>query len=175
MAVVVAGQGVVSLALGGVGCLFQASEQSVMNRVFLGAADRLLQDALKLEPALRLLEDQSQAMNELREFGELEQLRVWMSSAQESDVLLRQAGCHGLVSRQHELFDDLMALVVDGQMRAGDLTAVAKLDPDLRKRELERAAANRRRRSEHRQLEHFAEHRGGRGGDARMVLARAAS
>ena len=35
--------------------------------------------------------------------------------------LFGQAGGDGLVGRQHELLDDLVALVVDGEMRAGDL------------------------------------------------------
>ena len=41
VAVVLAGQGVVPFGLGCVGRLFQAAQQPVVDRVFLGLADRL--------------------------------------------------------------------------------------------------------------------------------------
>ena len=56
VAVVVAGQGVVPLALGGVDGLLEAAEQAVVDGVRLGGLGRLGQDALELEAALRLVD-----------------------------------------------------------------------------------------------------------------------
>ena len=54
VAVVLAGQGVVPLGLGGVDRLLQAAQQAVVDGVRLGLVGGLGEDALELEPALRL-------------------------------------------------------------------------------------------------------------------------
>ena len=69
VAIVVAGERIVSLGLGRVVRLLEAAEQSVVDRVFLGRADGLLEDSLELEPALRLVELEAEAAGRTRRTG----------------------------------------------------------------------------------------------------------
>ena len=69
VAVIVAGQGVMPLGLGRVGRLLQAPQQAVVDGVALGLVGRLGEDALELEPALRVLDLEAEAAGELGELA----------------------------------------------------------------------------------------------------------
>ena len=156
VAVVLAGQGVVPLGLGGVawpvsGCAAARSGRRIpracrSSRLSTRWSSNRLWGWSRTRPRLR-----TNSANSV----ELERLGVGMRPPQEADFLLGQAGGDGLVGRQHEFLDDLVALVVDGQMSAGDLPMIAQLDLDFGKRELERAAAEPAAAQDHRQLEHL--------------------
>ena len=92
-----------------------------------------------------------------------------MGSPQEPDVVFGQARGDGLVGRQHELLDDLMAFVIDGEMSAGDLSCVAQLDLDLGKSSSSAPRAIRRRRRIIASSSICAQHAGDRGNDAGMI------
>ena len=63
-----------------------------------------------------------------------------------------------LVGGQHELLDDLVALVVRGEMSANHLALIAQVDLDLGHVQLERAAREPAAAQDHGQLEHLTEH-----------------
>ena len=71
---------------------------------------------LEFEAALRLVDGQAQAPGEIGELVELEGLGVGVGSPEEQDLLRTQCRRDGLIRRQHELLDHLMALVVGGQV-----------------------------------------------------------
>ena len=75
------------------------------------------------------------------------------------DLLRRQVRRDGLVGREHELLDHLVALVVDGQVGAGDLALLAQVDLDLGQVQLQRPAGEPAAAEDHGQLEHPAQHR----------------
>src|SRR5439155_16105566 len=82
------------------------------------------------------------------------------------DVALREMRRDCLVRGKHELLDDLVALVVRGEVRAHDLPLLAQVDLDLRHVELEGSAREPTLPQEHRQLEHPAQERDDLLGDA---------
>src|SRR5271165_5772901 len=139
VAIVVTGQRIVAFMLGRVNRLLQAPQEAEVHRVFLGLTRRLAEDSLKLESALRQLEREPQTAGKLGEAVELERVRVGVNSSQEAGVILGQVRRDRFVGRQHELLDDLVALVVHGQMCASYLPLLAQLDGDLGKVQLQGA------------------------------------
>ncbi len=168
VAIVRARQRVMSLGFGRVIGLLQAAEQPVVDRVLFRLARRFFEDALEFEPALRLVDRQAQAAGELGELVELEGLGVGVGAPEEEDPFCPEAGRDGLVRRQHELLDDLVALVVGGEVRAGDLALIAQLDLDLGKVQLQRTTGEAALAEDHGQLEHLAQHPSHRGSDSGM-------
>ena len=130
--------------LGRVNRLLQAPQEAEVHRVFLGLTRRLAEDPLKLESALWQLEREPQAAGKLGEAVELVRVRVGVNSSQEAGVILGQVRRDRFVGRQHELLDDLVALVVHRQMSTAYLPLLAQLDCDLGKVQLQGARANRR-------------------------------
>ena len=88
VAVVLARQGVMAFGLGGVVRLLEAPQEAVMDGVRLGLVGGLGEHALKLEPALGLVDLEPEAPGELGELQELARLGVGVAAAQEADVLL---------------------------------------------------------------------------------------
>ena len=170
VAIVVAGQGVMPLVLGRVDRLLQAAQQAVVDGVLLGLAGRLLEDALELEPALRQVEREAQAAGELGELVELVRLGVGVHPAEEAGVMLGQVRRDRLVGRQHELLDDLVALVVDGEMRAGHLAVARPARSRSRGGSAPAPPGEPTAAEDHGQLEHLREHPGDLRGDAGMLL-----
>src|SRR5262245_40943534 len=123
-----------------------------MNGIFLWPANRVRQYTLELEPALRLVQDETEAAHKLGELDELGELGVGMHTPQEVDVMFGQRCGDCLVSRQHEFLDDLVALIVSREMSTLDLPVIVQLDLDLGKIELERAAVPSPAAKDHRQL-----------------------
>ena len=81
VAVILAGQGVMPLGLGGVVRLLEAAQEGVMDGVGLGPLGRLGQDALELEAALGRVDRDPKAAGELAELAELARLGVGVDPA----------------------------------------------------------------------------------------------
>ncbi len=77
-----------------------------------------------------------------------------MDAAEEADVPLAEVLGDGLVGREHELLDDLVALVVGCQVGADDLALVPQIDLDLGHDQFQRPAAEPSLAEDHRQFEH---------------------
>ena len=130
-----------------------------MDGVFFRLAGRFAEDALKFEAALRQVEFQPQAAGELGELLELVRFGVGMHPPQERNVVLRQKRGDRLVGRQHELLDELVALVVDCQMGSLHLPGFTELDFDLGQVQLQPPRVNRRRRKSMASSSMSGEHR----------------
>ncbi len=143
------------LELGRVDRLLQAPQQAEVDRVRLGLVGRLGQDLLEVEPRLRVLDLQAEAAGELGEVLELPRLGVGVGAAEEADAPLRQVRRDGLVGREHELLDHLVALVVRGQMCPDDLALLPQVDLDLGHVQLEGTAGEPAAAEDHRQLVHL--------------------
>ena len=95
-----------------------------------------------------------------------------MGSPQEADFVFGEHGGDRLVGRQHEFFDDLVALVVLGQMSACDPPVAGELDLHFGQGKFQRAAVLPAVPQDHRQLEHLPQHRRNLGRDAGMRSCR---
>ncbi len=155
--------------LGGVGGLFQAAEHPVVNGVLFGLPGRFEQDPLELEPALRVLDIQTEAPGELGERLELGGLGISVGPPEKARVFLGQERGDRLVGREHEVFDDLMAFVVHGEMGTHDFPLVAQVDFDGRHVQLGRPTLEPAAAEDLGELEHGAEHSGHLGRNPFMV------
>ncbi len=81
----------------------------------------LLMIDLQIQPALEFLQGIAQRLGELGEGFELEIIRVGMRPAQKRQTPVRQLHRNRNVGGQHELLDDLMALIVFGFVGSGDV------------------------------------------------------
>jgi len=103
-----------------------------VDRVFFRLPGRLPEDSLELEPALWLLDRQAEAAGEVGELVQLEGLGVGMSPPEEEDVLRGQGKSRRpSLAASMKLLDDLVALVVDGEVSADDLALISQVDLDL--------------------------------------------
>jgi len=80
-----------------------------------------------------------------------------MDAAKEEKARLVQDFGDGLIRREHELLDDLMALRVLDDMGARHAAILVEIDLDLLHRQFERPAAEPSGPQDHRQLVHPAE------------------
>ena len=105
-----------------------------------GSPFTVVEQLLQLEAAFQALGLEAQLADELGERLQLPRVGAAVDAAQEEQPGVGELLGHRLVGREHELFDDLMALGVLREVRAGDAAVLVEIDLHLRHRELERAA-----------------------------------
>ncbi len=97
-----------------------------------------MEQALQLEPALQAFHLKAHAADELGQGFELARAGRLVHAAQEVQIVLGQQFGHGLVGRDHELFDNLVADRVLHQMGAAHLAGLVQVDLHFAHRQLQR-------------------------------------
>ena len=111
VAVAIAGQGVVALFLGVDGALQRPQHGEVDRPVFRPARDGG-QQLLQLEAALEVRGGKAKFADELRQGADFRLAGGWVDAAEERQPPREEHPRHGLVRREHEFLDDLVALGV---------------------------------------------------------------
>ena len=159
MAIALAGQGVMPIFLRTVDGPLQRSQHRIVHRVLGRLAGDGVQQPLQLEPAFQAVGLQAQAGDEFGQGLQLARVGGLMDAAQKMQIVLVQQLGHRFVGRQHELFDDLMALGVFDQVGAADLPIAIQIDLHLAHRQLQRPAREPPLAQDHRQLVHPGQQR----------------
>ncbi len=172
VAIAFAGQGIMPLFRRTVDRALQAPQHRVVDGVLVRLARDQAQQLLQLEPAFQAVGRQAQAADEFGQGLQLARVGGLMHAPQEMQIGLGQQLGHGLVGRQHELFDDLMALGVHHQVRAVHLAVDVEIDLHLAHRKLERPAPQPPLAQDHGQLVHPGQQRVYLGVELRLARLR---
>ena len=148
-----------AFVLGTVDGPLHRAQHGVVDRVLARVALHRVEQLLQLEAIFEILDVEAQLADELGEHLLLARVGVAVHAPQEEQPGVGELLGDRFVGGQHELFDDLMALGVLGEMGAGDAAVGVEVDLHLRHRELERAAIEPPLAEQHRQLVHPAEQR----------------
>ena len=140
VAVAVAGEGVVAFFLGAVDGPLHRAEHGVVDGVLARVALHRVEQLLQLEAVFQVLDFEAELADELGEHLHLARVGAAVDAAEEDQAGVGELLGHRFVRREHELFDDLMALGVLGEVSAGDAAIGVEVDLHLGHRQFERAA-----------------------------------
>ena len=109
-----------------------------MHGMLLRPAAGHAQQPLQFEPALQRIDLKSQLRNKLGQLPELPQIGGGMHPPQESGAGRSERFGHGFVGREHEFFDDLVALGILHDMRTRDAAIAIEIDLHFRHLQFQR-------------------------------------
>ncbi len=140
VAVAIARQCVVTFFLGAVGRSLHRAERGIVDGVLARVALHRVEQFLQLEAVFEVVDFVAKLADEFGEDLHLSRIGAAVNASQENQAGVFQLFGHRLVRREHELFDDLMALGVLGEVSTGDAAVGVEVDFHLRHGELECAA-----------------------------------
>ncbi len=135
----------------------QRPQHGEMHRPLLRPALHLVQQFLQFEAAPQIGNRQPQFADELPQRLDLGRTGRLVDAAQEGQLLVAQRLGHGLVGRQHELLDHLVALRVGHRPGADHLAGSVQVHLDLGHVEFQRALFQPPLPQHHRQRVHGAQ------------------
>ena len=159
VAIAIAGQGIVAFFLRAIGRPHERTQHGEMDRPLLGPTDDCVQELLQLEAAAQVSNLNAEFLDEFAEGLDLGRAGRLVDASQKGELLGVNRLGDGLVGRQHEFLDDLMALGVLRHVGAGDAARGVEVHLDLGHVQLQGAALQPPLAQDHGQRVHVAQQR----------------